>query len=841
LSYYPGLTGSPLRHAVAREGGSWPQQQGLNFLEPSARTTHADKIRYLKAILSLCLAALLTWLLSVPLGKLPALGHFMSPASGFWQNMQSDSIADLSIASEKLNRPVEVYYDARGVPHIFAENDYDLYFAQGFVTARDRLWQIDFQARAAAGRLSEILGPLALGYDRAQRRLGMQHGAENNLRSIMEDSQSALAVQAYTDGYNAWLESLSPKDYPLEFKILGYEPEAFTPLNTALTMMSVAQTLTANTRAHAQSNARVLLPPEVYEKLYPLEIPWVKPMIPAGHSWDFDPVSTTPPESDFVPNITKGLELPHREPGAGSNSWAVDGSRTQSGYPMLASDPHLGVTLPSIWYEIHLNSEALNVYGASIPGSPGVIIGFNENCAWGITNGDSISLDVYEIEFKDEAQNYYWHDEQWKEVLHRVEVIKIKGKQPHIETVPYTHHGPVALYSDKDSANSRYPHGHAIQWMAHRPGNILRAILNYNRAENLQQFQKALRDFDNISMNFTYADREGNISIGHYGHLPVRFSGQGEFISDGRDPAYDWSQLIPFEHLPRIKNPDHGFVFTANQAPVSKNYPYFLGRFYADFNRNHRIHDLLENSSGITMENFEEMLMDNRALTPAKILPFKLSKLQIKDGDSEQSKLIQLLSDWSGDYDSDSAVALFFPVWQREFSKQLWLPLFDPENDIHLFRPYFTVTMDHLLKGDWDIFPVDVVDAVNASFQQSFEQAITQYGADPENWHYGTQRKYHIQHLAYIPGLGRQNINTGGHPEAINAMGNVFAPSWRMVVELGPEIRAKIHYSGGQTANPGHPQYDRAIDDWATGRLHEANFWQTSLEAAAQSQVTLNL
>ncbi len=796
--------------------------------------------RFYRSILLIAVALILTWAMSIRLGTIPPVGHFFNPFAGFWQNMEAAGVPDLEITSEELQSGVVVRYDDRGVPHIFAENDYDLYFAQGFVTARDRLWQIDFQSRAAAGRISEIIGPQALDYDRAQRRLGMVYGAEANAEAMMDDPRTANMIQAYADGYNAWIDQLAPEDYPVEFKILDYEPEPFTPLHSGLLLMNMSQTLTSGTRAQAQTHARALLDEEIYRLLYPEELPWIDPIIPPDQAWDFKPVEPPSPEPGFVPQIIEELPLNAHNPGIGSNSWAVDGSKTESGYPLLSSDPHLGVNLPSIWYEVQLHTPEVNTYGVSLPAAPGVVIGFNEFYAWGITNAGSHTLDVYEIQFRDETRQEYLHDGVWKPVVRRPEEIRVRRGEPVIDTVLYTHHGPVTQPHDETIADDRFPNGHAVQWLAHQPGNVLLSVYKYNRGTSQEEFEEALRHFTNITQNFTYADRDGNISMGHIGRFPVRFEGQGAYISNGRDPAYDWNHFVPFEHLPRSFNPERGFVSSANQAPVTGDYPYYLGRFYADFSRGVRINTTLEEADRITPDFFENMLMDNLSLFAEKLLPFLLERLDPGQLSDAQESVTKQLRNWNYRFAPQSNSALFYKAWKERLLDHLWDPFFNAFN-VYLRRPTTGTTIHLLLEEEHEVFPVDVNQAVRESFGETFTHFTQNYGDDPGQWQYGRHRDMRVGHIAMLDGFGRDHVPAGGTPEAINATGTTHAPSWRMVVELGPEIRARGHYPGGQSGNPGHPGYDVSIDDWTDGTFYDLHFWKSIEENPEHTASTLTL
>ncbi|MDX1408571.1 MAG: penicillin acylase family protein, partial [Saprospiraceae bacterium] len=333
-----------------------------------------------RLILSALLTAGLIILLDtpLPLGQttLPAIGKFMSPSTGFWRNAERQRHRDITIHLDGIRDQVQIVLDDRLVPHIFAANDRDLYFAQGYVTAMHRLWQMDFSTRAAAGRISEIVGPRALNYDKRQRMLGLPLGAENAITSWQRFPDAFALLEAYTAGVNAYIDQLTPRDYPLEYKLMRFRPEAWSPFKSALFTKSMAARLCLAEWDLEYSTLIKWLGPETFADWYPDYNPSQDPVIPAGTPWEFEPVP--------VPSGTDTTEAEPRtgmmaqdadEIQWGSNNWAVAGSKTASGSPILCNDPHLGLSLPSVWYEIQLNGPAGNTYGVSLPGLPGIIIG----------------------------------------------------------------------------------------------------------------------------------------------------------------------------------------------------------------------------------------------------------------------------------------------------------------------------------------------------------------------------------------------------------------------------------------------------------------------------------
>ncbi|MEO6633762.1 MAG: penicillin acylase family protein, partial [Mucilaginibacter sp.] len=345
-------------------------------------------MKFVKALIAIILTVVLIVALQTKIGPL-AVGKFLNPSTGFWQNAESKNI----LSNEKLNLPglldeVIIKYDDHRIPHIFAKNDHDLYYAQGFVTARDRLWQMDIQTRQAAGRLSEVIGPKALEIDRYHRRMGMVYGAENGLKGIMANPQTRTMVLAYTEGVNSYVHSLSPKDYPIEFKLLNYAPEEWKPINCIFLLKLMSETLAGGSDQFAMTNNLRVFGAKAVNELF-TDYPFHEdPIIPIGTKWNFKPLPLPKPSAGYLAQMTENIKPKEKVDGIGSNNWAITGSKSATGYPILANDPHLNLTFPAIWYQIQLSSPTGNVNGVSLPGAPCIIIGYNQKISWGVTNVD---------------------------------------------------------------------------------------------------------------------------------------------------------------------------------------------------------------------------------------------------------------------------------------------------------------------------------------------------------------------------------------------------------------------------------------------------------------------
>ena len=374
------------------------------------------------------------------------MGQFLSPYTGYAQNIESASdFKDANYHFPELANGVTVIYDKNLVPHIYAETKMDAAFVQGYIQAHHRLWQIDITTRSAAGKLSEIMGKKVLNIDKLQRRKGMVSGAMKNLEKIEADKEATAYLDDFISGVNQYIENLSPKKYPIEFKLLNYQPEPYNRLSYALYLKQLEATLNAREIDLESTNTKKWLGSDVFNAIYPNYNPKESPVIPTSVKFEFD----NPLYDTTLSDKALGSFIPY-EPfekpaeGIGSNNWAVHGSKTKNGHPIVCNDPHLSLTLPSIWYEVHIHAEDLNVYGVTLPGSPGVIIGFNENIAWGMTNVGQDVADWYQIKWVDDQKNAYWLDGEKIPVTEKVEAFNLPNGTT---TVSYTHLTLPTIYS----------------------------------------------------------------------------------------------------------------------------------------------------------------------------------------------------------------------------------------------------------------------------------------------------------------------------------------------------------------------------------------------------------
>ncbi|REE24495.1 penicillin amidase [Winogradskyella pacifica] len=787
-------------------------------------------MKYFKLILSFGLTIAIFFALNTKFGSIPPIGKFLNPYTGVWQNETDESITgEVSIPDLKDN--VTVHYDAELIPHVFAQNDLDLYRAQGYLTAKHRLWQMEFQTFAASGRLSEIIGDAALNYDRQERRRGMGYGAEQTLNKMAEDETTSAMVQAYADGVNSYINQLEPKDLPVEYKLLDYEPEAWTPKKTALLLMYMTKMLAGGDDDMENTNALRLFGQERFDLLFPDFFDITDPIISKDTDWSFIdvPQTPTPNSTPVLDSISETIDKPN--PDNGSNNWAVSGKKSTTGNAILANDPHLGLNLPSIWFVMQLSTPDHNAFGATLPGALAVISGFNQHIAWGETNATRDVIDWYKIEFNEDRTQYKF-DDQWKDVSVRVEEIKIKGKETYKDSVLYTHHGPVVY--DKNFKSDQELAGYAMQWTGHIPGNGQKTFTELNKAKNYDDYTEALKNWIAPAQNFVFASTEGDIALWIQGLLPNKWEGQGKFIMNGSKSENDWQGFIPQEFNAHTKNPERGFVSSANQHPVDETYPYYVFNDGYETYRNRVINDFFNSKDKFSVQDFKDLHNNNYNLKAAEIVPYMLEHMDNSSLTKEEKAIYDEIKTWQFNNDINEVGPSIFRQWYGKLYDMVW-DEFDVE-DTALEQPYTYQTI-YLLKNKGDDAFMDIVDTPETEtakdlFLLAFKAAaarLIEIKAEKGDYTWLTYKATHASHLLQgLPAFSVFDIPIGGDRSIVNATSEDHGPSWRMIVEMTSPPTAFGIYPGGQSGNPGSKYYDNFIDDWAAGKYHSLNFLQSN-------------
>jgi penicillin amidase len=753
--------------------------------------------------------------------RVPAPGPFFSPFTGFWQNAESvqTNPQEQTLEIPGLRGEVTIVYDGRMVPHIFASSMHDALMAQGYVTARHRLWQMDLATRDIAGRLSEILGPGLLERDQSRRRQGMLMAAQREVEAFLGSRETQEYMEAYVSGVNAWIDQLEPAEYPLEFKLLGYEPERWTLLKSALFHKNMANTLCRKEKDIAYTNALTLFGRDTFDLLYPevnpSQSPIVNGFVPAPKDTLSGP-APLPADLGFFAPIPFMEEHPE---GIGSNNWAVAGSKTQSGYPILANDPHLNLTLPAIWYELQIQTPQVNAYGASMPGVPGIIIGFNEKVAWGVTNVGHDLADLYTIEWANEEKTAYMLDGEPREVEIVEELIYVSGEDdPVVLPVKYTIWGPVvAESSDKDGQ------GLALRWIAHDapPVGELNTFLKLNGALNTQDYLDALTNYTVPPQNFVFAASDGDIAIRVNGKFPIRNLDEARFVRPGNMSANKWKGFIPFEDMPMMYNPESGFVGSANQRSTDGAYPYPYFGFFDDY-RGRYLNRRLSEMENITVDDMKALQLDNYTILAEDALPVLLGLLDSASLTPDQRNVVEELSGWNYRFDADQTAPVVFFEWFERVVSRTWDECREVADTRPIPKPDEWVTIRFLKEFPelrfFDILETQERETAEDIVTQSFHAVYEELEAAlREGTQWGTYVERQIPHLARIPAFSYRNMVTGGFRESLNSIKPSNGPSWRMIVELGPEPTAWGVYPGGQSGNPGSHHYQQMVDTWVRG------------------------
>jgi penicillin amidase len=804
-------------------------------------------MKYIGFLVALALTIALAVAVSRPFGAIPPLAPLLDPNHGFWQNSFSENdLAQDELELNNLSSEVNVIYDENLIPHIFANNEADLYRAQGYITAKHRLWQMEFQTMFAAGRVSEIVGPLGLDLDRMTRRKGLAYGAEFGVKFIQEnDPESFLLLEAYADGVNQYIDQLKDAQLPVEYKILNYRPEPWTAFKSILLLKYMTDMLVSD-RDLEYSNLRKILGEVMLDKLYPEYPQGVDPIIESGHTWGFEPVKVTRPDSISYPDDLLVIEpMPQPADGIGSNNWAVSGSKTKSGNPILANDPHLSLNLPSLWYSMQLTTPEHSVKGATLPGALGVISGFNENIAWGVTNATRDTRDWYKITFQDDDRKAYRYGDKWEQTSFRIEEIKVKGEPVYLDTVVYTHYGPVVY--DKTFNSNRQDVNFALKWNVHEGSNEQKTFLLLNTAKNYDDYITALDNYTAPAQNFVFASKSGDIAMKIQGKFPLKWKGQGKFFMDGADPRMEWQGYIPNDQNASTLNPSRGFVSSANQHPTDSTYPYYVFDNSFEFYRNRRLNSQLSEMNDITIEDMQALQFDDYYLHAAEALPIMLDLLaEGSDADADAKKYAALLKEWDFYAHPNQKAPTLFYIWWRKTYTHIWKDLTDIVAPVVLPNYYQTVLFMKNEPTDsiFDLKNTSELETAANHVKQGFKEMIAEmkkWESEEGDFSWANYKKTKIQHLVpQFNSFSVENVYTGGGSGMLNATSERAGASWRMVVELGDEVKAFGIYPGGQSGNPGSKYYSNFVKKWANGEYLNFDLRKSDQTEGVLFQTILN-
>ena len=736
---------------------------------------------------------------------------------------KSKPVIEGNVQLAVLDDDVTVTRDENGVPHVDAKSDADLYRAQGYVHAQDRLFQMDLARRQASGRLSEVVGAKAIDTDKQFRTFSLRNAAEKSFDTYSDDAKQVL--EWYADGVNEFIGEVKDNGkLSYEFKLLGYEPEPWTPIDSLTIGKYMAYDLGGKWTPQAMRHWALNNFSE--EKAQDLFITYPENAESIMEANLKNPVQVT---GQFDPGL-----LPHEF--NGSNNWVVSGDKTKSGMPLLADDPHLGLSTPSIWHQIHLKSPEQNVSGVIFAGIPGIILGHNEKVAWGVTNVGPDVQDLYiEIPNPDDPTQFQYDDE-WEQAEVRDETISVKGEKDVPFEVLVTRHGPIitdVIYKDEkpDAVFS-------MQWTALEPSNELEAIMDLNKADDWESFETALEAFSAPAQNFVFASTDGTIAFKANGKIPIRKKGDAQLPVPGNSSEYGWDGYVPYDELPTVVNPKEGFIATANNEVVDEKYPYHITKFWAQPYRYERIAEVLRDGDDFTADDMMKLQMDQKNLHAREFLDSLIGSIEKMDRKGRYKEILAQMKDWDQVDSVDASQPLVF----HKLMKQLPVTMFasDMPADVYEFMPGKPQLTDQFLRNAYAGDPstwVEEYGGVDQWVYDAFEKTMASlkedYGDKSEKWQWGDFHQLVFPHplSSASPILQRfldpKKQPVGGSGITVQAAsfkddGSAnHGASWRFVADLDDLSKAYHIVGPGQSGHVKSQWFHDQADDWVRGDFHE--------------------
>lgn len=728
---------------------------------------------------------------------------YLNPSTGIWKHSLSvDYPATQEITVPGLFDDVRIERDTHGIPHIYANYDLDLFFALGYIHAQDRLFQMDIQRRLPSGRLSEIVGEAAYESDTFYRTLGMHRAAEQTYQEMSQWSKDIL--DSYCKGVNFYIHTT--RTYPLEYTLLQCTPEEWIPTDSLVFGKMMGWELSGNFYDLEFQKLEEAFGPDTVKELFPSQRPLEVPIIPGL--------------SEACQEILQWSNQTIRIPfDLGSNNWAVAPSKSESGRAMLCNDPHLSTTLPAIWYQVHLVAGTYNVAGVTFPGAPCVIIGRNQYIAWGLTNVGADVIDFFAETFSEDETQYLYQGEWYDTQIVR-ETIAIKGQNPQTITVKITRHGPVLERDDKKFA---------VSWTGLDPTFEFEAFLRVNKATNFREYQEGLKLFSAPAQNFVYADIHGNIAIRSNGKIPIRKKGTGSVIVDGASGDYDWIGYVPFDELPHTLNPEQGYLVSANQIPISHDYPYYLGFLWADRYRAERINNLLQEKERLTFDDMVAIQSDVYDIPASIITPIVVETVSPQTELEENA--LQYLKNWDYRDERTQIAPTIFHTFLEILKDNTFKDEYDQAGIPDAAFPS-TETLENMLTGYEESHFFDNTatseketreEIIRKSFTETVQQLKESLGEDITQWEYGKKHKYSLEHLigAVVTALNYPEFGYDGSSYTVDVSGGWISkhgPSWRQIIDFE---RAVCIYPGGQVDNPFSKHYTDFVERWKESQYIE--------------------
>jgi len=747
-----------------------------------------------------------------------------------WKRTAESRVPNASgVQVAAVDRPVEICRNHQGLPHIFAESDADLFFGFGYAVAQDRLFQLDWLRRKGAGRLSEILGTEGLPQDILARTIGLHRIAQAEWEELPPETQRLLA--SFSQGINASIEQVADA-LPIEFDLLNYRPEPWQPIDCLLIENEFRWYLTGRFPVIAMPELakRYLGDSHLYRAFLTAEAD-DESILEKSAAWSEEHQRRAQGSSA---NSGVGQAVGDPDAAIGSNNWVIDGKRSASGRPTVASDPHIAMEAVSCWYEVHLQGGSFDVAGCAYVGMPAVMIGRNRRMAWGITNNICSQRDLYREQTSPKHPDCFLHDRKWQPAEERTESIQVRGKGTVSRRVISSRLGPIVDDLLPEPANRSGPV--SLKWLGASQGGWLTALLGANRARNCGEFRESLKPWHVPTFSVVFADVDGNIGYQATGRIPLRHRPERGYRA-ASDPSDQWDHLIPFENMPAVINPPRGFVVTANNRVADDSYPYPLSGTWTSGHRARRIRELIESQATHKRDDHRRLQQDACSLRAVTCLP-GLCTLLADDERKEVRLAVTLLRDWNGDCVPELAAPAIFNVFFVDWCRRVAAERF-PEESVPLLAAGIEGLAAKLLQGDspsgdsagW-FAGNDCGRAVRETFRGTLDRLAMRFGPAMADWTWGRLHRLDLKHFlagrgdlglllnqggAGVRGDATTVCNTGRGPEFEAAVGAGF----RMICDLG-ESPAGLWMVDcqSQSGHCGSPHYRDQFPDWIAGEYH---------------------
>lgn len=806
-----------------------------------------------KEVVSVALAVLFVVLLSIPIGPLPPLGGLLNPNGGVWttaEGAKHPAMEELRVPG--LDGDVTILRDSWGVPHIFATSNHDLFLALGYVHAQDRMWQMDIQYRFAAGRLSEVLGGSYVDQDTFLRTIGLERIARDYLATLAPPDTTRQVLDAYAAGVNAWIARAGSRNLPLEYKLLNYAPEPWTPLHTltegGLLAFGLSADFTDIELGLLQDGLGTPAIDELFPVTSPVPVPPVMPNGTRGGGRTIDPVAGW----DILAKV-RGLSpfLERLRVGIGSNNWIVAASNSSTGRPLLAGDPHLSFQLPAIWYEVHLYGGDYDVYGVTFPGIPGVFIGFNRDVAWSETNTGADVTDFYRETVNPANPDEYRFRGQWLPFEKVTETIRVKGRADIAVTVMSSVHGPLVTQRGETVA---------MRWTGNESGTGIAAALAWMKAGDWTEFRAALRLFKNPAQNFAFASWGGStatssIAIRSNGLFPIRNNTLGRVPLDGASGDFEWTGWVPFDEYPEAVDPPEGYLASANQIPAGSGYPHYLGWQWDPGYRARRINGLLNATLAangtVSPDDMRRFQGDTLDVAAREFIPYIAAANTACPSVVCQQALLAL-TQWDLRMETNRTGATIWYTFIHKLREEMFGDDWADASVTGLMLPYPDVMerlVKHVPNSPWfdDVRTTPIErrdDLLRRVINATVADLAGRLGNDPFTWTWGRMHTRLFAHLSGLDALQRGPYAAEGDDITLDPGAGLEAhagPSWRMVVVLGSPEESTTVYPGGQSGNPLSPHFADQLALWLRREYKVVQFPATAALAAGSLESTLVL